>query len=51
MTDLYPLAIILTPIALLGLAYVVREYRRAMDQFELAGRGVPFRYNQEARHD
>lgn len=41
MTDLYPLAIILTPIALLCLAYVVREYRRAMDQFELAGRGVP----------
>lgn len=36
MTDLYPLAII--PIALLCLA--VREYRRAMDQFELAGRGV-----------
>lgn len=39
MTDLYPLAIILIPIALLCLA--VREYRRAMDQFELAGRGVP----------
>lgn len=38
MTDLWPLAIILTPIALMGLA--VREYRRAMDQFELAGRGV-----------
>lgn len=34
----WPLAIILTPIALLFLA--VREYRRAMDQFELAGRGV-----------
>ena len=33
------LAIILTPIALLCLA--VREYRRTMDQFELAGRGVP----------
>lgn len=43
-----PLAIILTALAL---TYVVREYRRAMDQFELAGRGVPFRYNQEARHD
>ena len=35
---IYPLAIILTALAL---AYVVREYRRAMDQFELAGRGVP----------
>lgn len=37
---IYPLAIILTPIALLGLALAVREYRRAIDQFELAGRGV-----------
>lgn len=33
---IYPLAIILTPI----LCLAVREYRRAMDQFELAGRGV-----------
>ena len=48
MTDLYPLAIILPALAL---TYVVREYRRAMDQLTLAGRGVPFRYNQEARHD
>lgn len=37
---IYPLAIILTPITLLCLAYVVREYRWAMDQLQLAGRGV-----------
>lgn len=42
---IYPLAIILTPIALLCLAYVVREYRRAIDQFELAGRGIGVQRN------